>query len=690
MVSFLYKAMTDQTFHILGFSTTFWAAGGLSIGLLLLGPRRLANLALCFLSLVITCWSLINYEAVYGGKLTNAQILFANSSLLFIIIPPVLYHFACLLIKQGWNQRVSILIVYILNLSFLGTIHVKNLFMGMGASDHFIIRFGMFDGLISVLYRIVFWATLGLSLLRAIEHHPKSIGLGRKKTQYFMAMFPLILFSFLGAPSFSELLFGLESKALAALGFPIVIAVMGYVVNFERIATIQSALPRIFLFSLFVFGFVTLSHFLTVSLFRETNQTLPELTHWTQITVSAIAFSVLFLIYHAIIALREKFAPVRTDSNQRLILEISSRVLSQPTLDDSIKLSLEYLMDQFKLEVGAFLLKDLRSEKFEPKFTRGIGPNVFKHFEFGKSLINLLTKKKKTLVISESQQTMLPSTFHQMTYAIRELPLEICMPLFYKKGALAGILLLGLKPNRSTFSDDDLNVLTVVGTVLAAALEHHNLSDQAMIDGLTHLYHQKYFKTRLDEQIRASNQAKTAMAVIMFDIDYFKKLNDSYGHQAGDRVLESVAGMLKEMVRSDDILARYGGEEFALFIQERSGKKGAKSREDESESLRPAAERLAEKIRNKIEHHAVIYDNHLFQVTVSVGIGFKEGNENDLSAQQLIERADQALYFSKQHGRNRVSIATQKGIVEQKPRAATPLETELRAKKLGKSDQDPI
>ncbi len=681
--------MTQQT-YLLEFFLTTWVSGGLCASLLLLtGWRQLSAFFLSIFSLVITFWAYECYQAIYVSQIIASSAYLKMACLIFICIPPMFYHFICLAIKNGWPNRISILVLYVLNFSFMNALELRNFLLGnLGSGQNYLIQFSLFSDTVSILYRIVFFITLGMAVLRLVEFYPKAPAPIKMRLHYLALLFPFCFYGFFGVPGFTHLLFGMVPRMNASFGFLIFAAGMGYVLGFQRMAALQNALTKTAAFTLLILTFVFLNQGLTEFLRFRFGITGPRIP-WAGPAITAFAFGLFLVIYDVIQTIRNRQTRSHLRGNQSLILDVANQVLSAHQLNDSVQAAAEFLIERLGLNGAAFLLRNTHTGAFSVSYSCELDMEKLQRFHFGKSLIEWLVKKKQPFILSESEQTMLPSTFHQLTYSLKDLPIELCHPLFLKNNVLAGVLLLGNQKKGGSFSSKDMDLLFVVGTVLATAIEHNQLSDQAVVDGLTHLYHQKYFKTRLDEQIKLGNQNKSAMAVVMLDIDYFKKLNDTYGHQAGDKVLESVAKALKETVRANDVLARYGGEEFALFIEENQSQPQTRELKStgEKENLLNAAERLAEKIRSKVEKHAVIYNDHLFQVTVSVGVGFKAENEITLSAQELIHRADQALYAAKQDGRNRVVIATQSGIRKITPSPSSHKPSEhLKVKHLNEPD----
>ena len=178
---------------------------------------------------------------------------------------------------------------------------------------------------------------------------------------------------------------------------------------------------------------------------------------------------------------------------------------------------------------------------------------------------------------------------------------------------------------------------------LAQELKDANdrLRDLASRDGLTGLFNHRYFQQLLDGELERAAQQNSHLSLIMFDIDHFKKINDTYGHPRGDKVLKSIGSLVDKLIDPGIIAARYGGEEFALILP--------------GTDLRKASI-LAERLRLAVEKQVVSVDNFNIRATISVGVAAHMPNSST-GKSQLIEKADQALYASKHGGRNRVSVA---------------------------------
>ena len=160
-----------------------------------------------------------------------------------------------------------------------------------------------------------------------------------------------------------------------------------------------------------------------------------------------------------------------------------------------------------------------------------------------------------------------------------------------------------------------------------------------MIDPLTKIYNRRAFDVRMKDQIGRFERYGEPFSILIFDIDFFKKVNDTLGHTAGDIVLKTIASLAKETIRTVDFLARYGGEEFVVI--------GDKVKQKE-------AFKIAEKIRTTIDSHEFVFQKRDVPVTVSIGVAHFTKND---SADKIIKKADKALYRAKNSGRNKTIIS---------------------------------
>jgi len=187
---------------------------------------------------------------------------------------------------------------------------------------------------------------------------------------------------------------------------------------------------------------------------------------------------------------------------------------------------------------------------------------------------------------------------------------------------------------KSIYNDQLENIL-MNESLQNSVNELHTLS---ITDSLTNIYNRRYFFDVAQNNITLSKRNKTPLTLLMIDIDYFKNVNDTYGHQAGDIVLISLTKKLKNSIRESDILARVGGEEFAILLYNTS---------------HSDAKNIAEKLRQNVEDMHITYEDVVIPISVSIGIG--KLDKDNTSIEALYKEADNNLYKAKENGRNRVN-----------------------------------
>jgi diguanylate cyclase (GGDEF)-like protein len=213
-------------------------------------------------------------------------------------------------------------------------------------------------------------------------------------------------------------------------------------------------------------------------------------------------------------------------------------------------------------------------------------------------------------------------------------------------GSTNGTFCNGLKVDRKQLIDGDK--ILVGSTTILKFTYHDNLDEMfqkqmyesALRDGLTKAFNKKYFTDRLESEFTFATRHASSLALVLFDIDHFKQVNDTFGHQAGDHVLSEISKLLSGALRAEDVFARYGGEEFAVICRGN----------DEIQ-----AQVVGERLRKAVEGHRFVHEGRPIPVTISVGIAVLP-NPAVKDATDIVSFADQALYKSKNAGRNRVTI----------------------------------
>ncbi len=211
-------------------------------------------------------------------------------------------------------------------------------------------------------------------------------------------------------------------------------------------------------------------------------------------------------------------------------------------------------------------------------------------------------------------------------------------------GSTNGTYLNGIRINVATLQDGDkiqIGSNTVLKFSLQDKLEEEyqrSIYESATRDGLTRIFNKKYFLDTLRKEFAYCLRHRVPLSLVMFDIDHFKKINDTYGHPAGDYVLQKLSQRVMETVRQEDLFARYGGEEFAVMLRE---------------SVSEKAIICAERCRRAVDSTDFVFNGTPIKVTISLGVATLFDSDF-AQPEDLIAAADKYLYRAKRGGRNRV------------------------------------
>ena len=210
-------------------------------------------------------------------------------------------------------------------------------------------------------------------------------------------------------------------------------------------------------------------------------------------------------------------------------------------------------------------------------------------------------------------------------------------------GQCLGVIALTDRADGQAFESRDLASARLLAAPAALALARHRVSESldeltraATVDPVTGLFNRRYFETQIQAEVQRARRQQQDLALLMVDIDDFKRINDTLGHLEGDRALRDVANLLRRGVRIFDLCARYGGEEFAIVMP------GA---------TRHVAVQVAERIRRGMHERSL---QSAVPMTVSVGVGFLEPDQTE---EDLIGAADRALMAAKRAGKNVVKTS---------------------------------
>lgn len=253
-------------------------------------------------------------------------------------------------------------------------------------------------------------------------------------------------------------------------------------------------------------------------------------------------------------------------------------------------------------------------------------------FAMGEGIAGEVARTGEAVICNDTQNDKRFKTyrFQQMDKRIWNM---ICIPL-QVGDAILGVVSLDNKSEG--FTQEDLTKVNHLAGQVAIAVQNAELYERSITDGLTQLFIRRYFDDHLEQEMKRTLRTGSSTALLLFDIDHFKRFNDTYGHQVGDWVIQKVAAVARACIRDGlDMAARYGGEEFAIVMPD---------------TTLEGAVQVAERLRQAVEESFVYHDGNKLKITISLGCAAFPAQAND--RETLVQLADTALYASKHKGRN--------------------------------------
>lgn len=327
------------------------------------------------------------------------------------------------------------------------------------------------------------------------------------------------------------------------------------------------------------------------------------------------------------------------------LLEISRSLCSTLEYSTLIESILYTCMAQMHvMGAGIFVFDDIDSNSFNLSSNHTgmeLNPAISYSISIDNPIIKHLSSANDTYTVASIKEALGDTDIKE----IESLNPTLVIPLFHKNH-MNGILLMGERLDLgegTEYTEYDRTQLLAIASLAAVAINNASLLEKSSTDMMTHLKLKYFFFNLLTDKLDLAISQKQNLAVLMFDIDFFKKFNDTWGHACGDFVLKTVAKIIKSNTREHDIASRYGGEEFTVMLPN---------------TAKDDAMLVAERIRKEIEDYDFLYEDQHMKVTISIGCAVFDSEKNPVSnSKDLVEQADKALYVSKRTGRNRVTFA---------------------------------
>jgi diguanylate cyclase (GGDEF)-like protein len=335
---------------------------------------------------------------------------------------------------------------------------------------------------------------------------------------------------------------------------------------------------------------------------------------------------------------REKEDLDKTLQNLSLLYSIGKAMNYISDLKNLLQYILNQAIDIASAEKGSIMLYNLESDRLNIRVLAGLKDTEYQEkvnnneiscrsFKPGEGIAGRVFMTSSPMIVNNIREDDL--FIKSDTSYVRSIA---CIPMVVYSDVV-GVINVTNKKNGKEFTEEDVEMLKAVADQAAVAVNKAQLWDMAVTDSLTGLYVRRYFMVKLQEEIHRAERYNKRLSIVMADLDRFKKINDTYGHDAGDRALKTISQFLQKNIRDVDAIGRYGGEEFVMLIPDAD---------------KEAAFCLAERLREEL---GKVDLEDLPTITISLGIATYPSDGADI--EELIKKADAAMYAAKQKGRNK-------------------------------------
>jgi diguanylate cyclase (GGDEF)-like protein len=322
--------------------------------------------------------------------------------------------------------------------------------------------------------------------------------------------------------------------------------------------------------------------------------------------------------------------------------EVGKALTSSLDLKEILDIVMEKIGDLLSPQNWSLLLLDEKKNELKFEIVVGEGSEKIKgiRLKMGEGIAGWVAKEKKPLLIPDVAKD---PRFYKKVDEISKFTTKsiICVPLIARERCLGVIELINV--GRDKFDDEDMLVLTTIADYTAIAIENakyfKKIQELTTVDDLTHLYNRRTLHSRLKYEIERAKRFESDLSLIFMDLDYFKDVNDKYGHMCGDNLLKEFSRLILQIIRNVDIAYRYGGDEFLILMTETTKK-----------SAVLAGERIEKAIKKR-----VFLRNDKINLHITASIGTATFPTDAKNKDDLIKAADANMYRFKRNVRNKVA-----------------------------------
>ncbi|MBE0685957.1 MAG: diguanylate cyclase [Anaerolineaceae bacterium] len=350
---------------------------------------------------------------------------------------------------------------------------------------------------------------------------------------------------------------------------------------------------------------------------------------------SAFADQVSISLYNAQLFQEQQHRALELDALRDTLFDVTNELELSQLLPAIVKRAVSLL----NADGGELALYDAETQALKVVVSQSVGKDITGAvLSAGEGLFGKVVETLETIIIPDYMQweDHLPFYDGGVVHSV------IAAPLIIGK-KLLGVIGIARTTSLAPFSEKDQNLLFLFGQQAAIAIKNAELFQKVQkltkLDSLTGAYNRRGFDDLCHRELILAKRSNQPQSMLMIDIDFFKKINDQYGHPVGDQILILLSRELQRNLRQTDVLCRYGGEEFAILLPE-TGLQTATS--------------IAERLRVNVSNYSFEVDKLTLRLTISIGISWMTGNQAELGI--LLDRADEAMYQAKRGGRNKVCV----------------------------------
>lgn len=327
---------------------------------------------------------------------------------------------------------------------------------------------------------------------------------------------------------------------------------------------------------------------------------------------------------------------------KRIINDVS-QLISLTKVDSMLDFVITKFLDYFIPENLVFIIKPPRRKHVRQYFYKRLSRVEGEIDESVSATIKLtldaIFKQENSGNIFRYEEIQEPLETNGYEPCLLPFTPELIIPLVAIGGAY-GVVIMSGKITGTDYSQSEITYMKKIFSILSITMQNGLHYESSITDAKTGLYTNDFFFSRLKDTISTVKRYKMTAAVLMTDIDFFKKFNDTYGHLVGDKILIQLAKTLQNSVRNEDCVARFGGEEFSVLL---------------THCTENTVKYVAERIRKAVEDIELEENGEKLKITISIGACIINDHEG-LMPKYIIRKADQALYHSKENGRNQSTV----------------------------------